>query len=156
VGWYTRAVQRLGHERWTIAIARRVLHLIDMALLRISRGRIHSMPIPTLVLTTRGRRSGRRHAVPLFFATVGDAPVVGDFNAGRPAPPCWAENLIADPNATIEIGGGRREVAARLLGGPERAEAWKRLLAIWPGYREVATETGRSIRLFRLEARPGA
>jgi len=151
VGWYTRAVQRLGHERWAISVARRILHPLDMALLRMSRGKAHATPIPTLVLATKGRRSGHPHRVPLFYATVGGDPVVGDFNAGRPAPPAWAENLAADPRGSVETRGVPRHITARLLAAPERDEAMERLLEVWPGYREVMAQAGRPIRVFRLE-----
>jgi deazaflavin-dependent oxidoreductase (nitroreductase family) len=151
VGWYTRAVQRLGHEQWAISVARRILHSIDMAVLRVTRGRMHATPIPTLVLGTKGRRSGNPHRVPLFYATVEGDPVVGDFNAGRPAPPAWAENLAADPRATVEIRGVPRHTTARLLAGAERDEAMARLLEVWPGYREVMAQAGRPIRVFRLQ-----
>ena len=135
-----------------IAAARRILHPVDMAVLRVTGGRMHATPIPTLVLTTTGGRSGDPHRVPLFYATVGGDPVVGDFNADRPGPPAWAENLAADPRGTVEVRGVPRKTNARLLSGAERDEAMGHLLEVWPGYREVAAQAGRPIRVFRLEA----
>jgi deazaflavin-dependent oxidoreductase (nitroreductase family) len=151
MGWYVRTVKRLGRTRPAIAFARTMLHPLDMMLLRISGGRLHAGPVPTLVLTTTGRMSGRPHTVPLFFARDGGAVIVADFNAGRDRPPHWAENLAADPAAVVSIRGRERRVGAVALEGDEREAGIDALRAVWPGYREVQALTDRPIRVFRLE-----
>jgi len=70
--------------------------------------------IPSLLLTTTGRRSGRRRTVTLVFAEDrrGEHPpgyVVVASNHGRDDPPAWLLNLEADPSAEVQI---KREMRA--------------------------------------------
>ncbi len=62
--------------------------------------RIAGMPV--LLLTTVGRRSGKRRTVPLTFFEEGDAIILVASYGGRPHNPAWFENLLADP--AVEVG----------------------------------------------------
>ncbi len=73
-------------------------------------------------------------------------------NWGRPEQPAWALNLLAEPVATLTLGGAALPVKARLLDGEERARSWARLVAVWPGYATYETRAaGRRMHLFRLD-----
>ena len=51
--------------------------------------------VPTLLLTTRGRRSGRLRRTPLIYGRDGDAYVVVASYGGTPDHPDWYLNLTA-------------------------------------------------------------
>jgi deazaflavin-dependent oxidoreductase (nitroreductase family) len=61
--------------------------------------------------------------------------------------------LIANPDATVSLGGRQLPVRGRLAEGAERDRLWARATAMWPAYDSYATRTGRDIRLFVLEPR---
>jgi deazaflavin-dependent oxidoreductase (nitroreductase family) len=78
--------------------------------------------------------------------------VIGS-NAGNENPPAWALNLLAHPDAKVEIRGERREVRARVAEGEERAELWRRMNDQYDGFDGYRERTARDIRLFVLEPR---
>ncbi len=55
--------------------------------------------------TTTGRKTGRRHTIPLLYLEDGENFVVVASNGGAPRHPAWWSNLRADPEANVEIGG---------------------------------------------------
>ena len=68
-------------------------------------GLIEGMQRDRLVLlTTTGRRSGRRHTTPMMFHRDGDRVLVIASNVGAPKHPQWYLNLLANPRVTVEIG----------------------------------------------------
>jgi deazaflavin-dependent oxidoreductase (nitroreductase family) len=79
--------------------------------------------------------------------------VVTASNWGQPHHPAWSSNLIADPDATIELGPERIDVRATLAEGAERDELWTLVTADWPAYDTYAARTDREIRIFRLTRR---
>src|SRR5260370_7844603 len=90
---------------------------------RISHGRITmlgTVGLPSLMLTTTGRRTGQSRCQPLLYTADGDGYVVVGTNWGLPTHPGWSANLLADPAATIEIRGRRIPAHATLAEGPER------------------------------------
>jgi len=137
------------------AVVGRALMPADRVLLRISGGRIGvgaAVGLRTLLLTTIGRRSGEPRQVPLLYVERGGGYVVIGSNWGGEAHPAWSANLLADPKATVAIGGRTAEVTARLLTGDERQEMWDAVAEYWPAYDRYAVRAEhREIRVFLLE-----
>jgi deazaflavin-dependent oxidoreductase (nitroreductase family) len=135
------------------ATARR-LSRFHAILLRLSRGRIGLRVVDNdmLLLTTRGRRSGRPHTVPLLYLRDGDDLIVIASWGGRDYHPDWYLNLTADPSAYVGFGGATRPVTARTTVGEERAAWWKRAVEAHDGYAGYQRRTDREIPIVRLEA----
>ena len=154
-GRYNALLRRLGHRQWLASLGRRLVP-VDRWLQQTTRGRLtvtgHDA-VPQLLLTTIGRRTGQARVTPLLYARFGDDWVVTASNWGLPHHPAWSTNLIANPDASIEVGRRRIDVRATLTGGDERAQLWAAALEIWPAYDTYAERSGRDIRVFRLAAR---
>jgi deazaflavin-dependent oxidoreductase (nitroreductase family) len=73
-----------------------------------------------LLLTTTGRKSGRRHTNPAAYTRDGDRLLVYASHGGSPDHPDWFRNLVADPHVTVEVGTERYEAVATRLEGAER------------------------------------
>ncbi len=137
------------------AVLGRALVPADRVLLRISGGRVGVgavVGLRTLLLTTIGRRSGEPRQVPLLYVERAGGYVVIGSNWGGEAHPAWSANLLADPAATVAIGGRTAEVTGRLLTGDERQEMWDAVAGYWPAYDRYAVRAEhREIRVFLLE-----
>jgi deazaflavin-dependent oxidoreductase (nitroreductase family) len=77
-----------------------------------------------LLLTTRGRRSGRDRTVALIYAWSGSDLVVVASNGGSDRHPGWYWNITADPRVSVQTGRRRFPAAARIASGEERALLW--------------------------------
>ncbi|MEU8183127.1 nitroreductase/quinone reductase family protein [Micromonospora sp. NPDC049044] len=143
--------RRVGHHRWFGAAAR-LLVPADRVVGRLTRGRVVALGlIPSLVITTTGRRSGRPRSNPLLYVPDGDAYVVIGSNWGQTHHPGWAMNLLADPAAEVQLKGRRIPVRAERASGAERDRLWQLLVAEWPAYHTyVRRAGGREIHIFRL------
>ena len=146
-----RLVRRAGHTR-TLSRLAPLLVPADRLVGRLTGGRVVALGlVPSLILTTTGRRSGLPRRSPLLYVRDGDAFVVIGSNWGKTGQPAWSHNLLADPRATVTVGGRHLPVTARLATGAERERLWERLVAEWPAYRTyVERAGGRDIRVFRL------
>ena len=81
-----------------------------------------------LILTTTGARSGELRSVVLGYGRDGDRLVVIASDNGAPKAPAWYHNLLANPNAIIELAGPERfQVRATTAGSEERDELAKAL-----------------------------
>ena len=150
-------IQRVSSTRTFARIAPHLLPRIDRAVHRLSGGRvmISQYLLPSLFLTTTGRRSGMPRTTPLACLPEldGGVLVIGS-NFGQAAHPAWTGNLLAAPDAVVERRGRTTSVTARLLEGPERAAAWAALLRMWPPYATYQARVERELRIFRLEPVP--
>jgi deazaflavin-dependent oxidoreductase (nitroreductase family) len=146
--------RRLGHRPWFAHVGRRLV-FADRLIGRLSRGRIVALAlVPSLLITTTGRRTGQPRTTPLLYVPDGDAFVVTGSNWGQPAPAGWALNLLADPAASVNVKGTPHQVTARLAEGPERERLWRLLVREWPAFETYLTRAGgREIPVFRLEPR---
>lgn len=107
-----------------------------------------------LLLTTRGRKTGKPHRIPLLYLRRDDGtPVVIASWGGRPNHPEWYQNLQADPRAEVQILRRRWPVRARTADPDERAEWWPKVLAAYHGYRTYESNTDREIPVVFLEPR---
>jgi deazaflavin-dependent oxidoreductase (nitroreductase family) len=106
-----------------------------------------------LLLTTRGRSSGEPRTTPLIHRTDGDRWVVVASKGGAPANPSWYENLLADPEATIEVLAETIPVVASTAQGEERARLWSLMAEVWPAYDDYQARTEREIPVVILTRR---
>jgi deazaflavin-dependent oxidoreductase (nitroreductase family) len=148
-------VRSLGHKRW-FARAGRILVPVDRALGILTKGRFVAFGVrdlPSMLITTTGRKSGRHRTNPLLYARDGDGFVVIGSNWGRDHHPAWALNLIANPVATVTLGGKAIPVRATLAEGAERERLLGLLMSLWPAYATYEKRAGgRELRVFRLTA----
>jgi len=104
----------------------------------------------TLILTTRGRKSGRAIDKPLlYYQEDGKAYLVASYG-GSDTPPAWYLNLSANPEVEAQIGSARRKYHARTLSAEEKRAVWPKLLAIYPSYADYQKKTAREIPLVEL------
>ena len=150
---YTALLRRLGNHRWFAALGRRLTPL-DRRLYRLTGGRwsvIGRHELPTLLITTTGRRSGLPRTQPLLYARDGDGYVVIGSNWGQAHHPAWSANLLARPAARVTVGDREFDVSATLATGAERDRLWQLVRRVWPGYAAYAQRAeGRELRIFRL------
>jgi deazaflavin-dependent oxidoreductase (nitroreductase family) len=129
------------------------LSALHRVLFRLTGGRIGQRLVDNdmLLLTTTGRKSGKRHTVPLLYLTEGDTVAVIASWGGRPHHPEWYLNLVADPEVTIQIDGMKQTMRARTAAPDERAAWWPRAVAAYDGYREYQSRTDRLIPVVLLQ-----
>ena len=106
---------------------------------------------PLLLLTTTGARSGRRHTTPMMYVREGDRLLVIASNAGAPAHPDWYRNLVAHPQATVEVGNDTYEATAQILEGAERERLWAMIVGQYAFFAEHQAKISRQIPVIALE-----
>ena len=134
------------------ATARRLSRL-HVLVYRLTGGRIGRRLVNNdmLLLTTRGVVTGREHTVPLLYLRNGETLVVIASWGGRPANPQWFRNLMANPNATVQVRSDRWAVRARAASAQEREDWWPRVLTAYKGYRVYQSHTDRVIPVVFLD-----
>ncbi len=83
-----------------------------------------------LRLTSVGRKTGKTRVAILGYIVDGPNIVVPAMNGWADPEPAWWLNLQANPDATVELPGGPRDVTARSALGEERDRLWARFLAL--------------------------
>lgn len=134
---------------WTI----RKLMPLDRAIMMRTEGRLTALgPIgaPTMLLETTGRKSGAKRLSPLLFARDGGTVIVVGSNFGQDHHPAWTGNLLAEPQATVKIGGKNIPMTAQLLEGAEAEAAYQKMNDVAAVYSVYRGRTARAIRVFRL------
>lgn len=107
--------------------------------------------VPVLLLTTKGRHSGKGHTTPLLFHRTGDGSLLLiAANGAANWHPDWYHNVVADPCVEVELDGARRSANATVLAGNERTIAWPTALRAFPGLAATQREATREIPLVRL------
>jgi deazaflavin-dependent oxidoreductase (nitroreductase family) len=106
---------------------------------------------PMLLLHTKGAKSGAERVNPVVYMVDGDHYVVFASKAGAPTHPDWYHNLVANPEASIEVGTDTVSVHARTSTGVERDRLWRAQTARMPGFAEYQSKTNREIPVVILE-----
>jgi len=101
--------------------------------------------VPTLLLTTVGRRSGEPRTSALIFARDGDDYLVVASMGGAPVHPKWYLNLEANPAADIQVRDQRIAVTARAATPEEMPRLWGIVADVWPNYNVYQERTQRAI-----------
>jgi deazaflavin-dependent oxidoreductase (nitroreductase family) len=107
--------------------------------------------VPTLLLTTTGRRSGNPTTTPLIYGRDGENYVVVASKGGAPEHPGWYRNLAKTPEVELQVGPDVFAARARTAEPEERERLWRTMAAIWPAYDDYAQKTDREIPVVVLE-----
>ena len=130
----------------------RIFWRLHRALLRATGGRFgHIGALPSLLLTTKGHRSGAPRDVALNYLRDDASYVVFASYAGEDRDPAWWKNLQAHPEAEIRVDGKRLRVRARECSGARRELLWERVIERAPPYREYQERTKRRIPVIVLD-----
>ncbi|GAA4565434.1 nitroreductase family deazaflavin-dependent oxidoreductase [Micromonospora coerulea] len=105
----------------------------------------------TLLLTTRGRRSGKLRRTALIYGRDGDAYLVVASQGGAPEHPAWYLNLLAEPEVQVQVGAEKFTARARTATPAEKPRMWQTMTAIWPAYDGYQTRTDREIPVVVLD-----
>ena len=149
VAWFSRT-------RLFRTIGPRIMPSLERVTRVLNRGRtpLSGALVPSLVLHTVGARSGEPRRVELMYVPDGTDMLVTGSNFARDWHPAWTSNLLAHPDASVEVRGRRIEVTATLVPAAERETTWATIEESWPGYRGYERSSGRELRIFRLVPRP--
>ncbi len=138
--WWRRAIQR-------------ALTSLHIACYRATGGVIgHRVgPLPNLLLTTTGRRSGKPRTTALTYIQVDGSLAVIASNLGSRTAPQWYRNLMERPEAMAQLKRRRWPVRARQATPSERERIWSAALVIWPAWAGYAGRAQREIPIVVLE-----
>lgn len=106
---------------------------------------------PCLILTTKGRKTGREHKFPLIYQEHEGAYVVVASKGGAPEHPGWYRNLLANPEVKVQVKADKFTARARTASDEERAKLWPKMVKVWPDYEEYQKKTDRKIPVVILE-----
>jgi deazaflavin-dependent oxidoreductase (nitroreductase family) len=133
---------------WNHSVIRAGSRLHTWLLRRL--GHLRAIGGDALLLTTRGRKTGRETSTPLFCARDGDRVLIAASYAGSGIVPGWYLNLVAHPEAMVAIGGRIMTCRARTLSDEEAAHAWPKLLAVYPTFARYRRRACRAIPVIEL------
>jgi deazaflavin-dependent oxidoreductase (nitroreductase family) len=109
--------------------------------------------LPTLLLTTVGRKTGQPRTVPLpYFPHADGWAIVASF-AGNAKNPAWYDNLVATPEVHLQIRRRRVQAIARPAGPGDRPAIWAAIVASAPMYADYQRKTEREIPVVVLRPR---
>ena len=122
-----------------------------IGLYRLTSGRIANLwKVNVLILTTRGRKTGKIRTVLLQFFRDGENMVIVAANSGRSSHPGWYFNLKATPNVRVQVLDHSFQVYAEEMTVDEANAFWPHVLRIAPTYERYRRATKRTIPLVRL------
>jgi deazaflavin-dependent oxidoreductase (nitroreductase family) len=107
--------------------------------------------VPTLLLTVRGRSSGKLRRTVLIYGQDDDRYLVVASYGGAAEHPQWYQNLVAEPKVEVQVRDDVFPATARTASPEERARLWPTMAAIWPDYDNYQAKTDREIPIVILE-----
>ena len=107
--------------------------------------------VHTLLLTTKGRKSGEMRRTALIYQPSGDDHVVVASQGGKPVHPAWYLNLEEEPVVDVQVAAEKFQARARTAGPDERDRLWKLMNEVWPAYSDYQAKTDREIPVVVLE-----
>jgi deazaflavin-dependent oxidoreductase (nitroreductase family) len=101
--------------------------------------------LPTLLLTTRGRKSGKQRRTALIYGKDGDNYIVVASRGGHAKHPAWYLNLVEDPVVEVQVGSDKFSAQAHTATAEEKVRLWPLMTAIFPTYNSYQAKTKRDI-----------
>ena len=109
--------------------------------------------VPTLLLTTTGRRTGKSRTTPLIYGKVEgeEKYVIVASRGGAKNHPSWYLNLVETPAVQLRVAADSFDAAARTASDEEKPALWSMMAEIWPAYNDYQAKTAREIPVVVLE-----
>jgi deazaflavin-dependent oxidoreductase (nitroreductase family) len=107
--------------------------------------------VHTLLLTTRGRKTGKLRRTALIYGRDGDRYLIVASNGGAKKHPTWYLNLVANPDVTVQVEADVFAARAVAATPSEKSPLWKLMAEIWPDYDKYRAKTSRDIPVVILE-----
>jgi F420H(2)-dependent quinone reductase len=107
--------------------------------------------VPVVIVTSLGAGSGKLRKNPVMRVEHDGRYAAVASKGGAPEHPAWYRNIVDHPLVEVQDGPDRGDYTARVVSGDERAQWWKRAVAVWPDYDEYQTKTDREIPVFVLD-----
>jgi deazaflavin-dependent oxidoreductase (nitroreductase family) len=107
--------------------------------------------VPTLLLTTTGRKSGKQYTTPLIYGQDGDRYLIVGSRGGADEHRQWYRNLVANPEIEVQVLADKFKARANAAEGGQKARLWKTMTAAWPAYDEYQGRTKCEIPLVIIE-----
>ena len=108
-------------------------------------------PLPTLLLTTQGRKSGNESIMPLLYGKVDGGYAIIASKGGAPKHPGWFHNLKAQGEVKVQVAKDVFQAQARVADGAERQAIWDQMAKMYPPYVDYQDRTERQIPVIVLE-----
>lgn len=105
----------------------------------------NSQGVTTLLLTTRGRKSGLLRRTALINGMDGDHAIIVASNGGSDHAPLWYLNLVENPDVEVQIGADKFSAIAHTADAIERKKLWPLMASIFPNYDKYQASTKRVI-----------
>jgi deazaflavin-dependent oxidoreductase (nitroreductase family) len=113
--------------------------------------RLSGWKASTLLLVTRGRRSGKLRRTALAYAEHDGTYVIVASNGGAERPPAWYLNLTEEPAVQVQVRDDRFAATARVASPDERPALWKLMTSLSPSLAEYEQRSGREIPVVILQ-----
>ena len=127
-------------------------HIRDYVATDGRRGhRLRGWKAPTLLLVTRGRRSGKLRRTALAYGEHDGRYVIVASNGGAERHPGWYLNLVEDPAVQVQVGDDKFAASARDASADERPALWKLMTSIGPELDDFQRKSGRELPVVILE-----
>jgi F420H(2)-dependent quinone reductase len=101
--------------------------------------------MPVLLLTTTGRKTGKRRTTPLMYIRDGEKYVITASNSGSDHGPAWYRNLLAEPGVEVDVPGRRLHVQSAVAKPAEHEKYWAQLVTRAPFFEAYRKGTSRHI-----------
>lgn len=118
---------------------------------RANDGQVSGRKYPVILLTTTGAKTGLPRTTPLNYSIDGDRIIAIASKAASPTHPDWYHNLVANPEAIVELGTETFRVRATIADGQERERLFNAQAALMPFFAEYQQQTRRQIPVLILE-----
>jgi len=105
----------------------------------------------TLLLTTRGRKSGVLRRTALIYGMDGENYLLVASNGGSETPPNWYLNLLENPKVELQVGAEKFSAKAKVASAKEKTRLWKIMSKIFPTYDKYQAKAEREIPLIILK-----
>lgn len=107
--------------------------------------------VPTLLLTTRGRRSGKLRRTALIYGEDHGRYLVVASTGGGDRHPAWYLNLVAEPEVEVQVGSEKLRARAITADDVEKPALWEKMAEIWPDYDRYQVRIDRIIPVVILD-----
>jgi F420H(2)-dependent quinone reductase len=130
----------------------KILMTVNVALYQLTNGLLGSSMAgqSVLLLDTVGRKTGRRHTIPINYYRDGDKFVLVASNWGKSRHPAWYLNLLKQPVTNIQVKNRRLHVRAQTAAEADYARIWQQVTRQNVRYVDYQEQTDRKIPLVIL------